>query len=49
MRARRVVEPILADGEAVHEVRDLEYVRDLGLIDDGQPPRAYCRQQDDPE
>jgi len=38
-RVRRVVEPILAGGEAEHEVRDLEYVRDLGLIDAGQPPR----------
>ena len=38
-RVRRVVGPILAGGEAEHEVRDLEYVRDLGLIDAGQPPR----------
>ncbi len=38
-RVRRVVEPILAGGDATHEVRDLEYVRDLGLIDAGQPPR----------
>ena len=38
-RVRRVVVPILSGGEAQHEVRDLEYVRDLGLIDDSQPPR----------
>ena len=38
-RVRRVVEPILTGGEAQHEVRDLEYVRDLGLIDVGHPPR----------
>ncbi len=38
-RVRRVVEPILAGANAQHEVRDLEYVRDLGLIDAGQPPR----------
>ncbi len=38
-RVRRVVEPILAGGDATHEVLDLEYVRDLGLIDAGQPPR----------
>ncbi len=38
-RVRRVVEPILSGGEAHHEVRDLEYVRDLGLIDSGHPPR----------
>ena len=38
-RVRRVVGPILAGGEAEHEVRDLEYVRDLGLIDTGEPPR----------
>ena len=38
-RMRRVVEPILSGGEAHHEVRDLEYVRDLGLIDAGHPPR----------
>ena len=38
-RVRRVVEPILSGGEAAHQVRDLEYVRDLGLIDDSQPPR----------
>ena len=38
-RVRRVVEPILGGGEARHQVRDLEYVRDLGLIDAGEPPR----------
>ena len=38
-RVRRVVEPILSGGEARHESRDLEYVRDLGLIDGNQPPR----------
>ena len=38
-RVRRVIEPILAGDEAQHEVRDLEYVRDLGLIDNGEPPR----------
>ena len=38
-RVRRVVEPLLSGGEARHQVRDLEYVRDLGLIDGGEPPR----------
>ena len=38
-RVRRVVEPILSGGEARHQARDLEYVRDLGLIDGNQPPR----------
>ena len=38
-RVRRVVEPILSGGEARHQVRDLEYLRDLGLIDTGEPPR----------
>ena len=38
-RVRRVVEPLLSGGEAQHQVRDLEYVRDLGLIDAGKPPR----------
>ena len=38
-RVRRVVEPIPSGGEARHHVRDLEYVRDLGLIDGGEPPR----------
>ena len=38
-RVRRVVGPILSGSDARHEVRDLEYVRDLGLIDTSQPPR----------
>ena len=38
-RVRRVVEPILSGGEARHDGRDLEYVRDLGLIDASEPPR----------
>ena len=38
-RVQRVVGPILSGGEAQHEVRDLEYVRDLGLVDASQPPR----------
>ena len=38
-RVRRVIEPILSGGEAVHQTRDLEYLRDLGLIDSGYPPR----------
>ncbi len=38
-RVRRVVEPILSGGEARHHVRDLEYLRDLGLIDGSEPPR----------
>ena len=38
-RVRRVVEPLLSGGEARHDGRDLEYVRDLGLIDAGEPPR----------
>ena len=38
-RVRRVVEPLLSGGEARHDARDLEYVRDLGLIDGNQPPR----------
>ena len=38
-RVRRVVEPILSGGEARHQVRDLEYLRDLGLIDGREPPR----------
>ena len=46
-RVRRVVEPILSGGAARHEIRDLEYVRDLGLID-GKPAAAH-RQPDLPE
>ena len=38
-RVRRVIEPILAGIKAQHQVRDLEYLRDLGLIDTGEPPR----------
>ena len=38
-RVRRVVGPILSGGEAQHQVRDLEYVRDLGLIAASDPPR----------
>ena len=38
-RVRRVVEPILIGGEVRHHVRDLEYVRDLGLIAAANPPR----------
>ena len=38
-RVRRVVVPILSGGPARHEVQDLEYVRDLGLVDASQPPR----------
>ena len=38
-RVRRVIEPLLSGGEARHQVRDLEYLRDLGLIDGGEPPR----------
>ena len=38
-RVRRVVEPILSGGEVRHHARDLEYVRDLGLIAPDSPPR----------
>ena len=38
-RVRRVVAPILSGGDAKYEIRDLEYVRDLGLIDGNEPPR----------
>ena len=38
-RVRRVVEPILSGGEAQHHARDLEYVRDLGLLAPDSPPR----------
>ena len=38
-RVRRVVVPILSGGQARHEVHDLEYVRDLGLVDASRPPR----------
>ena len=38
-RVRRVVEPILNGSEARHHARDLEYVRDLGLLAPDSPPR----------
>ena len=38
-RVRRVVEPILSGGAARHDGRDLEYVRDLGLLAPDSPPR----------
>ena len=38
-RVQRVVEPIVSGSEARHHARDLEYVRDLGLIAAGDPPR----------
>ena len=38
-RVRRVVEPILSGGEVRHQARDLEYVRDLGLLAPDSPPR----------
>ena len=38
-RVRRVVEPILSGGVAQHQVRDLEYARDLGLLAADSPPR----------
>ncbi len=38
-RVRQVVEPILSGGEVQHDGRDLEYVRDLGLIAPDSPPR----------
>ena len=38
-RVRRVVEPILSGGAVQHQARDLEYVRDLGLLAADSPPR----------
>ena len=38
-RVRRVVEPILSGGGVQHHARDLEYVRDLGLLAPDSPPR----------
>ena len=38
-RVRRVVEPILSGGGVRHDGRDIEYVRDLGLIAPDSPPR----------
>ena len=38
-RVRRVVESLLSGGEVWHHARDLEYVRDLGLLAPDSPPR----------
>ncbi len=38
-RVRRVVEPLLSGGEVRHDGRDLEYLRDLGLLASDSPPR----------
>ena len=38
-RVRRVVEPILSGGAVQHQARDLEYLRDLGLLAPDSPPR----------
>ena len=38
-RVRRVIEPILSGGQARYDGRDLDYVRDLGLISPDSPPR----------
>ena len=38
-RVRRVAEPLLSGGEVQHHARDLEYVRDLGLLASDSPPR----------
>ena len=39
-RVRRVVEPLLSGGdESTFTARDLEYVRDLGLVSPDSPPR----------
>ena len=38
-RVRQVVEPLLSGGEVQHDGRDLEYVRDLGLLAPDSPPR----------
>ena len=38
-RVRQVVEPILSGGAVQHDGRDLEYVRDLGLLAPDSPPR----------
>ena len=38
-RVRRVIEPILSGGDVRHESRDLECVRDLGLLAPDSPPR----------
>ena len=39
-RVRRVIEPILSGGNAGHHLRDLEYVRDLGLVAPNPPTRV---------
>ena len=38
-RVQRVIEPMLSGGEVQHHARDLEYVRDLGLLAPDSPPR----------
>ena len=38
-RVQRVVEPMLSGGEVQHDGRDLEYLRDLGLLASDSPPR----------
>ena len=38
-RVRRVIEPLLSGGDVRHDGRDLDYVRDLGLIAPDSPPR----------
>ena len=38
-RVQRVVVPILSGGAVQHQARDLEYVRDLGLLALDSPPR----------
>ena len=38
-RVRRVIEPLLAGGEAEYSDRDFEYVRDLGLVAPGRALR----------
>ena len=38
-RVQRVVVPILSGGAVQHQARDLEYVRDLGLLAPDSPPR----------
>ena len=39
-RVRRVIEPILGGGDAGHDLADLEYVRDLGLVAPDPPTRV---------
>ena len=39
-RVRRVIEPLLAGGEAEYSDRDFEYVRDLGLVAPGRALRV---------